>query len=156
MSHEVRGFNVRMVDSGNSLPWRHSPRRGEPRRGQKRLKQDPRMPTQVHNDPGAVLSMLKMNSHESIGLVDAPWLQLSRRSLGLESLNFKRRLKCIISCIEHLAFKNCDSLMKNTLRMTPDELSDRLWSFAARIGKVVEALPDTRLGRHCGFAASPH
>ena len=32
--------------------------------------------------------------------------------------------------------------------MTPNELSDRLWSFAARIGKVVDALPDTRLGRH--------
>ena len=32
--------------------------------------------------------------------------------------------------------------------MTPDELSDRLWAFAARIGKVVDALPDTRLGRH--------
>ena len=33
-------------------------------------------------------------------------------------------------------------------RMTPDELSDRLWNFAARIGKIVDALPDTRLGRH--------
>jgi four helix bundle protein len=32
--------------------------------------------------------------------------------------------------------------------MTPDELSDRLWNFAARIGKAVDALPDTRLGRH--------
>jgi four helix bundle protein len=32
--------------------------------------------------------------------------------------------------------------------MTPDELSDRLWCFAARIGKVVDALPDTRLRRH--------
>jgi len=32
--------------------------------------------------------------------------------------------------------------------MTPSELSDRLWSFAARIGKVVDALPETRLGRH--------
>lgn len=28
------------------------------------------------------------------------------------------------------------------------ELSERLWDFAARIGKVVDALPDTRLGRH--------
>src|SRR6266478_2533313 len=33
-------------------------------------------------------------------------------------------------------------------RMTPDELSDRLWCFAARVGKVVDALPETRLGRH--------
>lgn len=47
--------------------------------------------------------------------------------------------------------------------MTPDELSARLWSFAARIGKVVDALPDTRLGRHvsgqlvrCGTAAPPN
>jgi four helix bundle protein len=32
--------------------------------------------------------------------------------------------------------------------MTPGELSDRLWSFAARIGKVVNALPENRLGRH--------
>ena len=31
---------------------------------------------------------------------------------------------------------------------TPGELSERLWDFAARIGKVVDALPDTRLGRH--------
>ena len=53
--------------------------------------------------------------------------------------------------------------MKNTLRMTPDELSDRLWSFAARSGKVVDALPDTRLGRHVsgqlvrsGTAAPPN
>jgi len=47
--------------------------------------------------------------------------------------------------------------------MTPDELSDRLWKFAARIGKCVNALPDTRLGRHvagqlvrCGTAAGPN
>lgn len=47
--------------------------------------------------------------------------------------------------------------------MTPEELSDRLWHFAARVGKVVDALPDTRLGRHvagqlvrCGTAAAPN
>src|SRR5215813_4695064 len=47
--------------------------------------------------------------------------------------------------------------------MTPGELSDRLWRFAARIGKVVDALPDTRVGRHvagqlvrCGTAAGPN
>jgi four helix bundle protein len=28
------------------------------------------------------------------------------------------------------------------------DLSERLWDFAARVGKVVDALPDTRLGRH--------
>jgi four helix bundle protein len=32
--------------------------------------------------------------------------------------------------------------------VTPDELSERLMSFAARIGKAVDALPDTRMGRH--------
>ena len=32
--------------------------------------------------------------------------------------------------------------------MTPDELADRLLRFAARVCKVAEALPDTRLGRH--------
>jgi four helix bundle protein len=47
--------------------------------------------------------------------------------------------------------------------MTPEGLSDRLWQFAARVGKVVDALPDTRLGRHvagqlvrCGTAAPPN
>ena len=47
--------------------------------------------------------------------------------------------------------------------MTPDELSDRLWRFAARVGKLVDALPDTRLGRHiagqlvrCGTAPGPN
>ena len=32
--------------------------------------------------------------------------------------------------------------------MKPEELSDRLLDFAARMGKAVDALPDTRLGRH--------
>jgi four helix bundle protein len=47
--------------------------------------------------------------------------------------------------------------------MTPAELSERLWDFAARVGKVVDALPDTRLGRHvagqlvrCGTASAPN
>lgn len=47
--------------------------------------------------------------------------------------------------------------------MTPDELSERLWLFAARVGKVVDASPDTRLGRHvagqivrCGTSAPPN
>ena len=34
--------------------------------------------------------------------------------------------------------------------MTPEELVERLISFAARVGKVVDALPDTRMGRHIG------
>jgi len=47
--------------------------------------------------------------------------------------------------------------------MSPEELSDRLWRFAARAGKVADALPDTRVGRHvagqlvrCGTAAPPN
>jgi four helix bundle protein len=47
--------------------------------------------------------------------------------------------------------------------MTPDALSERLWRFAARVGKVVDALPDSRLGRHvagqlvrCGTASAPN
>ena len=34
--------------------------------------------------------------------------------------------------------------------MTPDELSQRLLNFAARIGRVVDELPDTKLARHVG------
>jgi len=47
--------------------------------------------------------------------------------------------------------------------MTPDELSERLRRFAARVGKLVDALPETRLGRHvagqlvrCGISAPPN
>jgi four helix bundle protein len=47
--------------------------------------------------------------------------------------------------------------------MTPQDLSDRLWQFAARIARVVDALPDTRVGRHVagqvvrsGIAAAPN
>ena len=47
--------------------------------------------------------------------------------------------------------------------MTPDELSERLWRFAAQVGKLVDALPETRLGRHVagqlvrsGTAAAPN
>lgn len=31
---------------------------------------------------------------------------------------------------------------------TPETLSDRLIDFAVRVGKVVDAIPETRLGRH--------
>ena len=47
--------------------------------------------------------------------------------------------------------------------MTPEELSERLWEFAVRIAKVVDALPDTRMGRHiagqlcrCGTSSAPN
>jgi hypothetical protein len=42
--------------------------------------------------------------------------------------------------------------------MTPDELSERLINFAARVGKVVDALPNTRMGvtsRDSLFAVAP-
>ena len=32
--------------------------------------------------------------------------------------------------------------------MTPEEMSERFLDFAVRVGKVVDALPATRLGRH--------
>ena len=47
--------------------------------------------------------------------------------------------------------------------MTPDQLTDRLPDFAARVGNVVDAPPDTRLGRHiagqlvrCGTSPAPN
>jgi four helix bundle protein len=47
--------------------------------------------------------------------------------------------------------------------MTSEELSERLWEFAARVGKVVDALPDTRIGKHiagqlcrCGTSSAPN
>src|ERR687892_2900687 len=47
--------------------------------------------------------------------------------------------------------------------MNSKELSERMWDFAARLGKLVDALPDTRLGRHvasqllrCGTAPAPN
>ena len=47
--------------------------------------------------------------------------------------------------------------------MQPDEMTERLLDFAARMGKVVDALPDTRMGRHiagqlirCSTAPAPN
>jgi four helix bundle protein len=47
--------------------------------------------------------------------------------------------------------------------LTKEELSERLLDFAARCGKVVDALPETRLGRHlanqlvrCGTSPAPN
>ena len=47
--------------------------------------------------------------------------------------------------------------------MKPEEFSERLWNFAARVGILVDALPDNRLGRHvagqlvrCGTASAPN
>jgi four helix bundle protein len=47
--------------------------------------------------------------------------------------------------------------------MTPQQLSERLWQLAARVAKVVDALPETRVGRHVagqivrsGIAAAPN
>jgi four helix bundle protein len=38
--------------------------------------------------------------------------------------------------------------LRGGLSMTSDELLERLIDFAVRVGKVVDALPDTRMGRH--------
>jgi four helix bundle protein len=47
--------------------------------------------------------------------------------------------------------------------MTPEQLSERLLEFAARTGNVVDALPNTKLGRHiagqlvrCGTSPGPN
>ena len=47
--------------------------------------------------------------------------------------------------------------------MTSEELAERLINFAARIGNVVDALPDTRMDRHvagqlvrCGTSPAPN
>ena len=47
--------------------------------------------------------------------------------------------------------------------MTPDDLSERLMDFLARMSRVVDALPDTRMGRHiagqlvrCGTSPAPN
>ncbi len=47
--------------------------------------------------------------------------------------------------------------------MRAEELADRLIDFAARVGKVVDALPGTRMGRHiagqlvrCGTSPAPN
>lgn len=46
--------------------------------------------------------------------------------------------------------------------MNSEELSERLLTFAARVGKAVDALPETRMGRHiagqlvrCGTSPAP-
>jgi len=47
--------------------------------------------------------------------------------------------------------------------MNPQQLSERVLDFAVRVGKVIDALPDTRLGRHvagqlvrCGTSPAPN
>ena len=53
--------------------------------------------------------------------------------------------------------------MAQRVRRRGDDLARRLTGLAARIGKVVDALPETRLGRHiagqlvrCGTAGGPN
>lgn len=59
--------------------------------------------------------------------------------------------------------KTEDSWVIGVQAMKPDDLSERLLNFAARIGKVVDALPNTRMGRHiagqfvrCGTSPAPN
>lgn len=47
--------------------------------------------------------------------------------------------------------------------MNPEEFSERLWDFAVHVASVVDALPDTRIGRHvagqlvrCGTSSAPN
>ena len=56
-----------------------------------------------------------------------------------------------------------DFKIPNSSTMTQSQLSDRLWSLAARIGQIVDALPETKLGRHvagqlvrCGTSTVPN
>jgi four helix bundle protein len=59
--------------------------------------------------------------------------------------------------------KERPEVMADRPKRTGDDLAVRLIEFAARIGKVVDALPETRLGRHiagqlvrCGTAGTPN
>lgn len=47
--------------------------------------------------------------------------------------------------------------------MNAEEFSDLLWNFAVRVAHVIDALPDTRIGRHiagqlirCGTSSAPN
>jgi four helix bundle protein len=53
--------------------------------------------------------------------------------------------------------------MEGAMSRKGDDLAERLLDFAARIGKVVDALPETRMGRHvagqlvrCGTSPAPN
>jgi four helix bundle protein len=53
--------------------------------------------------------------------------------------------------LEHCKLQNakCKLPIERQVRiMGPEDLSERLLHFAARSGKVVDALPDSRMGRH--------
>src|SRR5436190_6952507 len=39
-------------------------------------------------------------------------------------------------------------MLEQARTMKPDDLSDRLLDFAARLGKLIDALPSTQMGRH--------
>jgi len=59
--------------------------------------------------------------------------------------------------------KVTEKIAVGTARDRNEALEDRLLEFAARCGKVVDSLPDTRMGRHvagqlvrCGTAAAPN
>src|SRR6188508_3037147 len=52
---------------------------------------------------------------------------------------------------------------ENIIRRAGDDIAERLLDFAARIGKVVDAIPNSRLGRHiagqlvsCGTSPAPN
>jgi four helix bundle protein len=50
--------------------------------------------------------------------------------------------------IANRKLQNDGVVSRSSDSMNPDILSDRLLDLAARVGNVVDALPDTRMGRH--------
>lgn len=62
--------------------------------------------------------------------------------------------------IENETTRNKESIFPE---MSPDDLVERVLDFSVRVGKVVDSLPDTRIGRHvagqlvrCGTSPGPN
>jgi four helix bundle protein len=58
--------------------------------------------------------------------------------------------------------ENC-KMQNGKMRRAGDDILERLLAFAVRIGKMVDALPETRMGRHiagqlirCGTSPAPN
>jgi four helix bundle protein len=73
-----------------------------------------------------------------------------------------RKSKCKIENVEEMIGERCFS-KETQMARKGDDLLNRLLDFAARVGKVVDALPDTRMGRHvdgqlvrCGTSPAPN
>lgn len=57
-----------------------------------------------------------------------------------------RNAKCKIQ--DEQSIKDVNECWRSVMERRGEELENRLLDFAARVGKVVDAFPDTRLGRH--------